>query len=234
MPTPRAEVSEPQALETSEPLELGLEPGPRFRVEALATGARHPLEHGTAAKLHENRQRRHLPLHHRRPGAGEGEVELPVTDVEGVGREAEIGEGSDKLCREDPPPADLEPAEIGRFGGRQRERPCPVELRPQSFLVHLLGQPHRLRPIDDGKRHLDCRPVADHRLCHQQLVEIGVDSGADDGRVTLRACLTGEACHQRSPSRSIVTPALSIAAQHAASDPAWSIARQADSMTRTR
>ena len=183
VPAPRPEISQPQPFELGEAIELGIEPGAGVCVEALATGARHSLEHSATAKLHEDRQRRHLPLHHRRPRAGEGEVELAVTDVERVRRKTEIGEGRDKLCREDSPPTDLDPGKIGRLGGRQGERPCPVELRPQFVLVHLVGQRHRRRPIDDGKRYLDRRPVTDHRLSHQQLVEIGVDSGAEDRRV---------------------------------------------------
>ena len=183
MPAPRAEISQPQAFKLGEAIELGIEPGAGVCVDTPAQAACHPLEHSAIAKLHEDRQRRHLPLHDRRPGAGEGEIELAVTDVERVGRKTEIGEGRDKLCREDSPPTDLDPGKIGRLGGRQDERPCPVELRPQFVLVDLLGEPHRCGPIDNGKRHLNVGPVAEHRLSHQELVKIGVESGADDGRV---------------------------------------------------
>ena len=61
-----------------------------------------------------------------------------------------------------------------------------VELFAQFALVHQLGEADRFAAVDEAEGDLRVGLVAKHRLAHQQLVEIGVDQGADD-RVHLPA-----------------------------------------------
>jgi hypothetical protein len=55
-----------------------------------------------------------------------------------------------------------------------------IQLCAQFPFVDLVGQAHRLRPVDQREGGVDIRVHAPDHLQHQELVEIRVEQAADD------------------------------------------------------
>ena len=120
----------------------------------------------------------------------------------------------------------------------QPQAPDVVELRPEVVLVDEVRQRHVARAVDQAELDLDVGVAAEHRLQHQELVEVGVEQRAHD-RVDAPAVVVhpgrdvGHAPIRRARRATKATPAAPIAASAAACEPSRSISRQASSTSVT-
>ena len=67
------------------------------------------------------------------------------------------------------------PAQPCTFAPREREGADVIQLLAQLALIDQIRQGDRGRAIDQAKGHLRVRPIAKHRLAHQEFVKIGIN-----------------------------------------------------------
>ncbi len=189
MPPPRAEIGDAQPVEPAQAGDLFPKLGHRPGIEHLQLEPAELLQRRAAAQLHQHGERRDLPQHHLGPGALEGQLVLAVALFQDVGRQAQALEPFHELGAEHLPLAiEGVAAQPGAFATAERQRADMVELLAQFAFVDQLGQADPGRAVDQAEGHLRVGAVPQHRLGHQELVEIGVDQRPDD-RVDLPAVI---------------------------------------------
>ena len=158
---------------------------PKFRhgagIEHFNLEAPQPLQHHAAAHFHQHRQDRNFPQHHFGPIAFKAQFKLAVAFCQMVGRQAHALEPFHEIRAKHLTLAIKRvAAQPGAFPARQRQRADMVQLLAQFTFVDNLGQPDRIRPVDQAERDNSVGLVAENRLAHQKFVKIRVNQRPDD------------------------------------------------------
>jgi hypothetical protein len=158
---------------------------PEFRhgagVEHLKLEPAHLAQDGAAPEFHQDGERGDLPQHDLGPFAFEGQLVLVADPFEVVGRQLQRLEPVHEFGREHLPLAvEGVAAHPGGLAPAEAQGADVVELFAQLPLVDEGGQRNARGAVDEGEGDIGVGPVAEHRLAHQELVEIRVDEGADD------------------------------------------------------
>src|SRR6056297_1532264 len=181
MPPPGAEIRDPETLEPAQPLDLFPELRHGAGIEYLEFELAEITQYRPAPKLHEHGQGGNLPEHDLRPASLEGKLVLVAHTLEVVGRQPKVLEPFHEVGPEHLPFAIERVApEPCRFAAAERERSDVIELFAKLALVDEPGQRHRRGSVDEREGDARVWPVAEHRLAHQELVEIGIDERPND------------------------------------------------------
>ena len=181
MAPPRAEIGDSQPGSAAHPLDLLPQLRHGAGVEDLQLESRHAVEDRPSPEFHDDGERRDLPHHDLRPRTLEGQLVLPVANLEVVVRQPQRLEPLHELRREHLPLAvEGVAAQPGALAAGQRQRADVIKLLAQLSLVNELCEADAVVAVDQAEGDRRVRRAAQDRLAHQQLVEVGIDERADD------------------------------------------------------
>ena len=136
------------------------------------------------------------------PSAFEGQFELSIALIQVVGWKREVLEPRHEVRSEHLSLAiEGVATQPGAFPSAESEGPDVVQLFPDLALVDDFGKTDGFRAVDEAEGHARVGVISEHRLAHEQLVEVRVDQGTDN-RVDLPLVVPDagrDADHGRSP-----------------------------------
>ena len=158
VPSPRAEIRDPQVGQLAQPLDLFPQAGHGAGIEDLQLEPAHVPKSRARAQLHQDGQGRDLPQHDLGPRALEGQLVLPVAFAEMVGGQAKPLEELHEVRPEHLALAiEGVAAQPGAFAARQRQAAHMVQLLAQLAFVDQLGQADVGAAIDQAEGDGACR-----------------------------------------------------------------------------
>ena len=172
----------------------------RLCVEDVQLEPREPLEPLPVAQGVHDGEGGDLPQRGLRPWSGKRQLVLAVLDREVVRRKL-VGRKPGEEVRPEHPGLSVEgvAGQPDQLGFRDAEAARMIELRAQLLLGDHVGQPDGRRPVDQREGD-GYRPVVEpDELQHQELVEVRVEQGPDDGvdPVGVIVGTRGEVKHRR-------------------------------------
>ena len=181
MAAARAEIGHRQVGQLLQPLDLLPDPGHGAGVEHLQVELAETPQHGARPQFVEDRERRDLPHGGLDPRSVEGQLVLPVMDGQFVFGQPEVLEPRDEFGSQNAPlTAEYVAAQPRDLTLAEAERASVVQLLAQQPGIDLVGDPDAPRAVGDPEGCLNVGVPAQDRLCHQELVEIGIEQRPHD------------------------------------------------------
>ena len=171
-----AEIGDAQPVNRPQLFDLFPQLGHGTGIEHLQFKPPHILQHGPGPQFHQHRQCRNFPHHHFGPLALKRQVKLAALLFQMIGRQLQMLKPLDEIGAEHLAFAVKGvAAQKGAFAAAEPQGADMVQLLAQFTLINQIGKADRQVAVYQAEPHQRVRPIAENRLAHQELVEIGVD-----------------------------------------------------------